>query len=369
MDDDTIRLVTPREQPAPPVVKPRRRLDRRLMAAVAAVVFLLGATLGRIFWPDSAPAPAPAGPAVVASVPAPPVPDAPRVAVPPAPVPAPATLAAPAPAPMVVPAPAPVPVPLPAPPPSPAPATAPAVYGEEEILALYPTAPRMVRLKEAPRVFVLLFPDLDAQGEALNRIAALIEKRDLPRDRVLDDDELARAISDSGSSPATYYYGHNYRGADLRRFFALADGQGVRLNPAELWLRAQLDQVAGLGLSAGEVAFIGIPGLDHRVDASMRRAILRHEIGHGHYFTNPAFAAHIRRVWREELTPRDRDAMTQYLGRSGYDPLQEDLIINEAMAYLLFTPDPRFFSAAETGLGAERVDELRRLFREGAPRL
>ena len=249
------------------------------------------------------------------------------------------------------------------------PAPGPAAYSEEEILTLHPTAPRIVRLREVPGVFILLFPDLDSQGAALTRIAALIEKRELPRDRVLDDEELARAIAHSGATPATYYYGHNYRGSDLLRFFALARTAGVALNPGELWLREQLESVVAMGLNPAGVAFLGIPGLDHRVDAAMRRAILRHEIGHGHFFTNPDFAAHIRRVWRERLTPADRAALTEYLARAGYDPTQEELMVNEAMAYLLFTPDPRFFLEGETGLAPGRIAQIRQLFLDSAPLL
>ena len=85
-------------------------------------------------------------------------------------------------------------------------------------------------------------------------------------------------------------------GADYVR--ALAQAQGIALTAPELWLRAQLDTVAALGFDPAEVAFLGIPGLDQRVDARMRRAILRHESGHGHFFTNPDFAAHIRRTRR-----------------------------------------------------------------------
>lgn len=255
------------------------------------------------------------------------------------------------------------------PPPPPAALRGPPELSEAEILELHPTEPRVVRLKDEPRVFVMLFPDLETQGAALNRVAALIEKRGLPRDRVLTDAELAAAIAANGTTAATYYYGHNYRGSDLERFFALADRQGIRLNMSEHWLRDQLAMLASLGLSAGEVAFISIPGLDERVDARMRRAILRHEVGHGHFFTNVVFAAHVRRVWRYDFTPADRAALTAYLARGGYDPAQEELMVNETMAYLLFTPDERFFSAEEVGLTLERLETLRRMLLEAAPPL
>ncbi|HYF06271.1 MAG TPA: hypothetical protein VD970_01515, partial [Acetobacteraceae bacterium] len=245
--------------------------------------------------------------------------------------------------------PASVPGSLVAPRPEPRLPAGPPLLSEEEMLAFHPRTPTAVRLSEEPRVFVLLFPDLDSQGAALNRIAALIEKRGLPRDRVLNDAELGAAIQAANLTPGTFYYGHNYRGEDVERFFALAERQGVALNPMELWLREQLSALAALRLAPRDVAFVSAPGIEPRVDSLTRRAILRHEIGHGHFFTNPVFAAHIRRVWRNDFSPSDRAAFITFLTREGYDPEQEELMINEMMAYLLFTPDERFFSPAEVG--------------------
>lgn len=248
-------------------------------------------------------------------------------------------------------------------------AAGPTLLTEAEILALNPVRPSVMRLREQPRIFVLAFPDLDMQGAALNRAAALIEKRGQPRDRVLDDRELAAAIAGSGATPATYYYGHNYRASDLLRFFTLAERQGIRLTEQEQWVRAQLALLAPLSLDPGEVAFIAFPGLDSRVDEASRRTILHHEIGHGYFFTNPVFAAHVTRVWRRDFTAADRAAFVGFLTREGYDPQQEEIMVNETMAYLLFTPDERFFSPNQVGLSVQRVEQLRAMLLEAAPSL
>ena len=245
----------------------------------------------------------------------------------------------------------------------------PNLLSEAEILEFHPIAPSVVRLRELPNVFVLAFADLDSQGAALNRVAALIEKRGLPRDRVLDDRALADAIARSGATAATYYYGHNYRAGDLLRFFAQADRQGIALNAHEQWVRAQVALPATLGLAAGDVAFISVPGIGVDVDAAVRRTILRHEIGHGHFFTNPVFAAHVTRVWRRDFTAADRTAFITFLANAGYDPDQEEIMVNETVAYLLFTPDERFFSAAQVGLTAARAEQLRAMLLDAAPRL
>ena len=70
---------------------------------------------------------------------------------------------------------------------------------------------RFARLEGRPSVLLIEFPSLQAQGAALNRIATLIEKAGAPRDRVLNDLEMAEFIRETGSAAATFYYGHDYR--------------------------------------------------------------------------------------------------------------------------------------------------------------
>ena len=238
---------------------------------------------------------------------------------------------------------------------------------ETELLATTPDRAVMHRLRENPAVFVLLFPTLDEQGAALNRIAALVEKAGLPRDRLLGDAELAQAIARSRETPATWYLGHDYQGADLARFFALADRDGIALNPAELWVRARYEQARALAPAGTEIALISTANADHRFDAAMRAAILRHEISHGQFFTRPALRAHVLKVWRERFRERDRQAIRAFLEREGYDVTNDLLMANEAMAYLLFTPDPRFFSAKLLGVTDQDLARLRGLMRDGLP--
>ncbi|SDB68223.1 hypothetical protein [Belnapia rosea] len=253
----------------------------------------------------------------------------------------------------------------------PAPAATPAppqpmvrVVAEAELLALLPEQPSLYRLRENPQVFVLLFPDLARQGEALNRAAALIEKAGLPRDRLLDATELAAAIARSGDTPATWYLGHDYRSADLARFFALAERDRVALNEAELWLRDQF-ALAAAAAGPGPFAMVSAAAPGPQMDMPMRMAVLRHEIGHGHYFTLPGLAGHVQAVWRNGFTEAERGAFRGFLGREGYDAGNEELMANEAMAYLLFTPDPRLFGPAQVGLAPATLVRLRELLRVG----
>lgn len=334
MNDPDATVVLPRPQAVPPsagkappprpVAVPGRTLA---LAAAGAVVAAGVAGAGAWYWlrsgtPETPPKPE--GPAIVQAPPAPPAVQPPAEAMP--------RLAA-----------------------------ADAIYGNRA------TAPTVFRLAENPRVFVVDFPDLDSQAAMFNRVAALVEKVGLPRDRLLDDAALAAAIARSGDTAATYYYGHNYRGRDLERFFALADRDRIALNPSEQRLRQEVERLRRIVPPPADFAIISVPGLESRVDPTMRRAILNHEIGHGHFFTNPDFAEHVAKVWREVFTEQERATFRAFLEREGYDPALEEVMMNEAMAYLVFTPDARFFTPMHAGLTEARAEQLRAALRARAP--
>ena len=254
-----------------------------------------------------------------------------------------------------------------APIPPPAAPVGPPLLDVEGILAHRSAAPAAFRWSANPLVWVLDFPSLEVQGQAMNRAAALIEKARTPRDRVLDDAELAAAIAADQRSAADWYFGHNYRASDLRRLFELAARQGIRLNPMELWLREQVELAAELDRSR-DSAFITIPAAGGEVDPEMRRSVLRHELSHGQFFTQPFFAAHVMRVWAEGFTEAERNAFRRFLGAEGYDANEAEVMANEAMAYLLYTPDLRFFDPArDLGWSEAQAERLRTLLRAGAP--
>ncbi|WP_424813040.1 hypothetical protein [Roseococcus sp. YIM B11640] len=268
------------------------------------------------------------------------------------------------------PAPAPPPAEAPAPvtvAPVPPAAIAPPRLPTAEILAFRGVEPTAFRWASNPLVWILDFPNLDLQGQALNRAAALLEKARGARDRVLTDEELAAAIAADRRSPSTWYFGHNYRASDLMRVFELADRAGIRLNPQELWLREQVELSRRVDRSR-DAAFLTLPALGPHVDESLRRSILMHELGHGQFFTMPFFAAHVMRVWETTFTQQERAAIRRFLAHDGYDQGNEELMANEAMAYLLYTPDRRFFDPArDLGWSDAQANRLREALRAGAP--
>ena len=240
------------------------------------------------------------------------------------------------------------------------PGIAEALAGEATILANRADGITVFQFKPNPAILVLDFASMDQQGHMLNRIAALIEKAGQPRERVLNDVELAAAIQAAGATNATYYYGHDYRISDIARFFVLADSAEVALTAEEQWLRGLLRQQAAR--ADGARALISIPSSGAAVDLSSRAVILHHELSHGEYFSNVAYAAYAHRFWRDVLTEAERGQFRRWLASEGYDPALDDLIVNETQAYLMHTRDARFFTAQSVGISPERLAQLQALF-------
>lgn len=226
------------------------------------------------------------------------------------------------------------------------------------------------RFAPAPAIVVLDFPTLALQGATLNRVAALVEKAGLPRDRVLDDAALDAAIRASGDKPETYYFGHDYAAGSLARFFALADADRITLGAAEEWLRALMLQLGWFAPDAVG-ALITVPRIPQpaiaALDAAARATILHHELSHGLFFTAPTYAAYVARFWETALTNDERAAVRRFLAAQGYDVNDAVLVRNEMQAYLLFTPDPRFCRAADLGMTPERRAALAAAFLHDMP--
>jgi hypothetical protein len=226
----------------------------------------------------------------------------------------------------------------------------------------------LFRYRDAPAILVLSFPSLAQQGDMLDRVAALVEKAGLPRDHVLADTELDAAIRQAGDTRETYYSGHDYRAADIARFFAMADRDAIALNAQETRLRALLKQ-AGWLIPNAVGALISIPPLANaeQIDATARATILHHELSHGVYFTDPAYADYARNFWLTTLSDTQRAGFRHFLGSEGYDTANEDLMLNETQAFLVHTRDPRYFLPDRAGLTSPEATLLRQAFISGMP--
>ncbi len=239
------------------------------------------------------------------------------------------------------------------------------------------------RWREYPAVLVVQFPGLLAQGQALNRIAALLEKGRGSREQVLDDAQMQALLVLSGDSAASFFLGHDYASEGLARFYSLAQAQGVALNADEqrlldLLLRADLIARRPGGadgyVSAGVGALVSFsapqpddPGtmVDESMDTARRASILRHELSHGRFFTDEVYREHCLHFWHQALTESERRLWRRYLDGLGYDPGNEELMANETQALLMHTPDTRDFNAAGMGMTEQGLAALRARFRQG----
>jgi hypothetical protein len=202
----------------------------------------------------------------------------------------------------------------------------------------------------------------------LNRVAAFVEKAGLPRDRVLTDNQLDEAIRSRGDTLETFYYGHDYGADSMLRFFTLVDRDHIELYPEEEELRALLRQEGWFapGVRAALISLVAA-GRDSRVTSDTRTAILRHELAHGEFFTNPAYAEYVRDFWLRALTSTERAEFRSFLANGDYDTSIEELMSNEMQAYMMFTRDSEFFSADLVGLAPARLAELQSHFQAGMP--
>lgn len=242
----------------------------------------------------------------------------------------------------------------------------------EAIIAAPPAGLGVSRLAALPRVLVLDFPSLAAQGAALNRVAALIEKADYPRGRVVSQERLAEGVRRRGGSLDTFYYGHNYDSGELARFFRLVEESADGLSPAEAALRVLLVETGTLSPGPGGVApgraivyVISLARIESEGAGALRRAILRHEIGHAVYARRPAYRDRVAAFWEAEMSAAEREAFRAFLARTGYDITDRALVLDEMQAYLHFTPDPGMMSDEVLGLGDGTLAALRRRFAEG----
>ena len=239
---------------------------------------------------------------------------------------------------------------------------------EQQIRDHAPAGLSVFRFTDNPRILVLDFASLHEQGRMLNRVAALVEKAGLPRDRVLTDGQLGEAIRSQGDTVETFYYGHDYGAESLVRFFALADRDRIELNPEEEQLRALLHQ-EGWFAPGANAALISLTaaGADAKVTLGARIAILRHELSHGEFFSNPVYDEYVHDFWLTALTGTERAAFRSFLAKDEYDTGNEELMYNEMQAYLMFTRDPLFFTAELAGLTPGRLGELQSRFLAGMP--
>jgi len=237
---------------------------------------------------------------------------------------------------------------------------------------------RWYRLLENPRITIIDFASLHEQAQTLNRVASLIEKAGMPDNRVIKQEELDHYFKTNSLNPDTFYFGHNYNIEDLIKFLNMVQRDHLKLNFHEQNLHQRLQELGLLKAYAGKYKIFNPPQAivtltqlqadnpisfeNDSVDIAIRCTVLRHELSHGEFSTNPSYRQHTKSFWQNTLTASEKTLFKKFLSNKGYAIKNDDLIANEMQAYLIHSPNLRAFDPNSINLTKVRLKELRNKF-------
>lgn len=237
------------------------------------------------------------------------------------------------------------------------------------------------RYADNPKIYVFDFPGLAYQGRSFNRITQFTEQQvNEPYPRVLTEEEMAAHLAAARRSESDFAFGHDVLVHELVQFFNFALRDKVALNQEELAIREFLLEQGMMREWRGfmqavqpNTVILSVPQTQQKsageplINPTARYAILLHEMSHGEYYTNPYYEKYCQRFWQETLTGPQREAFKNFLGKYNYATGSEALLMNEAQAYLMFTPDPSSFNARKLGVTVAELEAMRDAFRKGKP--
>lgn len=232
-----------------------------------------------------------------------------------------------------------------------------------------------------PNIYVFDFPGLSHQGRSFNRVTQFTEQQFMePYPKVLTDAELSRYFEAARRTQADFAFGHDILVSELVQFYNYALRDKVELNSDEVLVRNFLLEHGMMRMWRGfyqglrpDVVILSVPQEQGRksnepmVSGDARLAILLHEMSHGEYYSNGHYAKYCQRFWYETLSEEQRGHFKRFLAAFNYAVQNEELVINEMQAYLMFTPDPKSFSARKLGVGDDELQAMREAFRKGRP--
>jgi len=180
-----------------------------------------------------------------------------------------------------------------------------------------------------PRVLIFDTADYRAQDRFFKRLAFFVEKAGF-----------------TGSIPGWQalegrhgYNAHDYRAADLARFFSAARAEGVELAAEEqtlgrILLDAGIIVSTGSGFAPGSGAVLSI---SRSSSPALRELLITHECFHGVYFSLPSFQAACERAWRS-LSDIEKRVWRGFLAMKDYNTDDPGLVVNEFQSYLFQQP-------------------------------
>jgi hypothetical protein len=170
------------------------------------------------------------------------------------------------------------------------------------------------------------------QDRLFKRLAFFVEKAGY-RGRLAVDEEIAGQHG---------WNAHDYRAADLARFFEAARLEAFPLLPEERELETLLLGASILRREGDRIlpGGGGIISISRESEGYLRSLFMTHEGFHGIFFVDEDFREFSRRRW-EALSPAARRFIISYFDYQRYDIGDEYLMINEFMAHVLQQPVSR----------------------------
>lgn len=236
-------------------------------------------------------------------------------------------------------------------------------------------------VEENPDILIFDFPGLGYQGKSFNRITQFTEQQfteEYPR--VLNNYELDQYMLAVRRTQSDFAFGHDILVSEFVRFFNYAIRDKIQLNIEELFIRDFLEKNNLIRFWRGfyqamkpDVVVLAIPQSRMRnhgepvVSDGARLTVLTHEMAHAEYYTNTYYRKFCQNFWRNTLDDRQRELFSRFLMTYNYSINNEELLINEMQAYLMFTPDEKSFSAKKLGVSEEELSVLRANFKKNAP--
>jgi len=185
------------------------------------------------------------------------------------------------------------------------------------------------RWEHFPSLLIFDMADYAVQDRMLKRLAFFVEKAGF-RGRLARDSEIAELHG---------WNAHDYRAADLARFFQAARASRFPLLAEEreleqILLHAGIIREAVGRIEAGEG---GIISVSRESEEYLRYRFMAHEGFHGLFFIDEDFRAFSGGRW-QQLGPEARRFILSYFGFQQYDTADEYLMVNEFMAHVLQQP-------------------------------
>ena len=167
------------------------------------------------------------------------------------------------------------------------------------------------------------------QDRMLKRLAFFVEKAGF-RGRLAPDAEIA---------PLHGWNAHDYRAADIARFFEAARETNFPLLGEEKELEQILFDTGIIlktdgGITGGSG---GIISISRESEDYLRGRFMAHEGFHGIFFIDEDFRNFSRRRW-EQFPPQAKRFITSYFDFQHYDINDSYLVVNEFMAHILQQP-------------------------------